>query len=244
MSFTGRRPSSSSSSSPTALAMSSMDFPDPAAEKDPRELDPSLEGAAGDSYVKCGKCQACYPMDLEVLGRGRIIECSVCGNKWFQTAERALTLTENFLMKDWTEERTRDAAESVKRFAGFELFVGNIPLSVSEKDLGAIFGNFGEIKSASLVTDNNGASKGYGFVKMGSAEDGHKAIKALNGIEIQGKSMLVKVGASNSGGGAGGGGRGGGFQGRGGGGGGGRGRGGGGYQGGRVGRGYSGGGGG
>lgn len=50
-----------------------MDFPgegvgspDPAAEKDPRELDPSLEGAAGDSYVKCGKCQACYPMDLEV----------------------------------------------------------------------------------------------------------------------------------------------------------------------------------
>lgn len=37
--------------------------------------------------------------NLQILGRGRIIECSVCGNKWFQTAERALTLTENFLMK-------------------------------------------------------------------------------------------------------------------------------------------------
>lgn len=34
-----------------------------------------------------------------MLGRGRTIECSVCGNKWFQTSERALTLTENFLMK-------------------------------------------------------------------------------------------------------------------------------------------------
>ncbi|CAN0158407.1 unnamed protein product, partial [Hapterophycus canaliculatus] len=122
----------------------------------------------------------------QVLGRGRIIECSVCHNKWFQTAERALTLTENFLMKGWTEDRAKDAAESVKRFAGFDLFVGNIPFSVSEKDLGAIFGNFGEVKSASLVTDENGESKGYGSIKMGSAEDGQKAIKALNGIEIQG----------------------------------------------------------
>lgn len=45
-----------------------------------------------------------YPISalvVQVLGRGRIIECSVCGNKWFQTAERALTLTENFLMKVW-----------------------------------------------------------------------------------------------------------------------------------------------
>ncbi len=34
------------------------------------------------------------------------------------------------------------------------------------QDLGAIFGNFGEIKSASLVTDSNGDSKGYGFIKV------------------------------------------------------------------------------
>ncbi|CAM9096469.1 unnamed protein product [Pylaiella littoralis] len=209
--------------SPSALPMAPMDFPGAGAgagspERDPRELDPALEGNAGDTYVKCGKCQACYAVKVEVLGRGRIIECSVCGNKWFQTAERALTLTENFLMKDWTENRAKDAAEAAKRVASFELFVGNIPLSVSEKDLGAIFGNFGDVKSATLVTDANGDSKGYGNVRMTSAEDGQKAIKALNGIEIQGKSMLVKVGASNASGAGGGGGRGRSFQGRGGGG--------------------------
>ncbi|CAM9554573.1 unnamed protein product, partial [Ectocarpus fasciculatus] len=259
----GRRRSSSSPH--TALSMAPpMDFggAEPA-EKDPREMDPSLQGNAGDTYVKCGKCQACYPMELEVLGRGRIIECSVCGNRWFQTAERALTLTENFLMKDWTEDRVEQTAEAVKKFAGFNLFVGNIPFSVSEKDLGAIFGNFGEVKSTALVTDENGDSRGYGSVKMGTEEDARKAIKALNGIEIQGRSMLVKVGASNSAGGGGGGGgggrmggggrngggggrmggggRGGGYQGRGGGGGGYQGGGGGGDQG-RGGGGYSGGG--
>lgn len=53
----------------SALSMTPMDFgagsSDPV-EKDPREVDPTLEGKAGDNYVKCGKCQACYPMDLAV----------------------------------------------------------------------------------------------------------------------------------------------------------------------------------
>lgn len=39
------------------------------AEKGPREMDPSLKGNAGDTYVKCGKCQACYPMELEVCAQ-------------------------------------------------------------------------------------------------------------------------------------------------------------------------------
>eukprot|EP00904_Undaria_pinnatifida_P014127 jgi/Undpi1/9845/HiC_scaffold_28.g12299.m1 len=251
----------SSPSLPAPLLMASMDFSDAAgpagaagAADSTANQDPDLLGSPGDHYVKCGKCQACYPMQLEVLGRGRTIECSVCGNKWFQTSERALTLTENFLMKEWSEDRAKDAAEGALRFAGFDLFVGNIPFSVSEKDLGAIFGNFGEVKSTTLVTDDYGDSKGYGFVKMGSSEDGQKAIMALNGIEIQGRSMLVKVGAGSAGGMAGGrgrgrGGGGGGYQGRGGGGGGGYqgrgGGGGGGYQGGggRGGRGGGGGGG-
>lgn len=56
----------SSTDFPGAGAGAGAGSPDPAAEKDPRELDPSLEGTAGDSYVKCGKCQACYPMDLDV----------------------------------------------------------------------------------------------------------------------------------------------------------------------------------
>lgn len=35
--------------------------------------------------------------------------------------------------QDWTEDRVEQTAEAVKKFAGFNLFVGNIPLSVSEK---------------------------------------------------------------------------------------------------------------
>lgn len=83
-SFTGRGrrrlPSAPpSSSSPSALSVMSMDFPGAGGaaaadgEKDPRELDPTLEGTAGDHYVKCGKCQACYPMQLEV----KLVSCDL-----------------------------------------------------------------------------------------------------------------------------------------------------------------------
>lgn len=54
---------------------------------------------------------------------------------------------------------------------GFFVFVSaamglGLSAHARTQDLGAIFGNFGEIKSANLVTDNNGDSKGYGFVKV------------------------------------------------------------------------------
>lgn len=53
--------------------MAPMDFPDgggvagSAGSAEPAaDQDPSLLGSPGDHYVKCGKCQACYPMKLEV----------------------------------------------------------------------------------------------------------------------------------------------------------------------------------
>lgn len=56
-----------------------------------------------------------------------------------QLRNNARTPPDFFHRQDWTEERAKDAAESVKRFAGFDLFVGNIPFSVSEKARGVTF---------------------------------------------------------------------------------------------------------
>lgn len=44
-----------------------------------------------------------------------------------------IPLTSALPAQDWTESRVAETAEAVKKFAGFNLFVGNIPFSVSEK---------------------------------------------------------------------------------------------------------------
>ena len=126
---------------------------------------------------------------------------------------------------------------------GKKLYVGNLPYSVRDSDLEDLFAAHGSVQSAQVIIERDtGRSKGFGFVEMSNDQEAQDAITALNGREMEGRTLTVNEarpkeegGGGRRGGGGGGGGYGGGGGGRGGGyggGGGGRGGGGGGYGGG------------
>jgi len=72
------------------------------------------------------------------------------------------------------------------------LYVGNLAYSVTDEDLRTIFSEFGEVQSASVITDKiSGQSKGFGFVEMPNNSEADKAIKALNGRDVKGRSIKV-----------------------------------------------------
>jgi RNA recognition motif-containing protein len=134
---------------------------------------------------------------------------------------------------------------------GKKLYVGNLPYSVRDSDLEDLFSPHGSVQSAQVIIERDtGRSKGFGFVEMSNDQEAQEAISALNGRDMEGRTLTVNEARPKEEGGGGGGGRrsgGGGGGGYGGGGGGGRGGGGGGYGGGGGGRGgggYGGGGGG
>ena len=132
---------------------------------------------------------------------------------------------------------------------GKKLYVGNLSYNTDSSALGELFSAHGTVQSAEIISDREtGRSKGFGFVEMGSDEEAQAAIAAMNGQEVDGRSLTVneaKPKEPRSGGfGGGGGGRSGGGGGYGGGGGGRSSGGGGGYGGGGGGGGYGGGGGG
>jgi RNA recognition motif-containing protein len=111
------------------------------------------------------------------------------------------------------------------------LYVGNLPFSVSEQELEDLFSQSGQVESANIVTDRDtGRSRGFAFVEMDTREAADAAIQALNGYELDGRSLTVNEArpkesrGAGRGGGFGGGGRSGGFGGGGRGGGGGYGR--------------------
>jgi len=73
-----------------------------------------------------------------------------------------------------------------------KLYVGNLSYSTTEEDIRDTFAKFGEVASAKLIIDpTNGRSKGFGFVEMTSDEDSDKAIAALNGTELHGRTITV-----------------------------------------------------
>jgi RNA recognition motif-containing protein len=98
------------------------------------------------------------------------------------------------------------------------LYVGNLPFGTTSSDLEQVFGQYGTVTKAQVITDREtGRSRGFGFVEMSSGAD--EAIQAMNGADFQGRRLTVneakpreerpRGGGGGYGGGGGGGGRGG-----------------------------------
>ena len=72
------------------------------------------------------------------------------------------------------------------------LYVGNLPHSTTEADLRNIFEAHGAIEKITLVTDRDtGRSRGFGFVEMTNASEADKAIAALNGTDLGGRTLTI-----------------------------------------------------
>ena len=98
---------------------------------------------------------------------------------------------------------------------GKKLYVGNLEYSVTDSALEQLFAQYGTVESAQVIMDRDtGRSKGFGFVEMKTDQEAQAAIAALNGKEVDGRSLTVnearpKEGGGGRGGFGGGGGRGG-----------------------------------
>ena len=77
---------------------------------------------------------------------------------------------------------------------GNKLYVGNLAYSVRDEDLNDAFSQFGAVSSAKVMMDREtGRSKGFGFVEMSSAEGAQAAINGLNGMSVDGRSIVVNL---------------------------------------------------
>jgi cold-inducible RNA-binding protein len=73
-----------------------------------------------------------------------------------------------------------------------KLFVGNFSFSTTEDDLRALFEPYGSIDSVAVVTDRDtGRSRGFGFVEMPDRGQAEKAIEALNGKDVGGRTLNI-----------------------------------------------------
>jgi RNA recognition motif-containing protein len=88
------------------------------------------------------------------------------------------------------------------------LFVGNLPFSISESDLRTLFEEYGSVERVSIITDRDtGKSRGFGFVEMADDQAAEKAIGGLNSKEFDGRALSVSEAKPKTEHGGGGGGR-------------------------------------
>ena len=74
-----------------------------------------------------------------------------------------------------------------------KLFVAKLPQHITSDRLKAMFESYGQVVDAKIIIDREtGKSKCYGFVEMATEEGAKAAIENLNGIQMEGKEILVK----------------------------------------------------
>ncbi|MBI1787878.1 MAG: RNA-binding protein [Acidobacteria bacterium] len=90
------------------------------------------------------------------------------------------------------------------------IFVGNLSFGAKEEELRALFENYGAVERVSIMTDREtGRSRGFAFVEMTNDAEGERAIAALNGTALGGRTLNINEArprAERAGGGFGGGG--------------------------------------
>jgi RNA recognition motif-containing protein len=70
------------------------------------------------------------------------------------------------------------------------LYVGNLPFNTTQVELEQLFGQYGTVTKAQVISDREtGRSRGFGFVEMSSGAE--EAINALNNAEFQGRRLTV-----------------------------------------------------
>lgn len=75
---------------------------------------------------------------------------------------------------------------------GRELYVGHMSYETTEEDLRRLFSVAGTVTSVHVITDpQTGKSKGCGYVRMASADEGKEAIDSLDGALLDGRIIAV-----------------------------------------------------
>lgn len=73
-----------------------------------------------------------------------------------------------------------------------KLYVGGLTYDVTDEELKQLFTEQGKVASATIIKDRfSGQSKGFGFVEMEDIKEGQGAIKALDGKELKGRTLVV-----------------------------------------------------
>eukprot|EP00743_Colponemidia_sp_Colp-15_P001701 GILK01001858.1.p1 GENE.GILK01001858.1~~GILK01001858.1.p1 ORF type:complete len:217 (-),score=21.05 GILK01001858.1:125-700(-) len=77
--------------------------------------------------------------------------------------------------------------------AGTQVYIGNIPKTVTWQQLKETFATVGKVLHADVALTEQGVSRGYGLVKFETAADAQKAINTFNNADFNGQKVVVKL---------------------------------------------------
>lgn len=139
------------------------------------------------NYLMCQSCKTAYLADSVLKTKSNRVKCEVCQKEWFQTADKLMKVDEMTEIIDMKPEKIADVKRIINdnnwpkypRVDKVGLFIGNLPYSYEEKDIIALFQEYGLV-GVSLVKDADGLSKGFAFIEVTSESIAQKVVDEMH----------------------------------------------------------------
>lgn len=91
------------------------------------------------------------------------------------------------------DNRNQEEREAAARNPGSNLFVTGIHPRLSESEVSRLFEKYGDVEGCSIMKDpHTQESRGFGFVKMVTAEQADAAKEGLQGENIEGRTLSIE----------------------------------------------------
>ncbi|XP_048234109.1 polyadenylate-binding protein 4-like [Ricinus communis] len=160
-----------------------------------KNLDASIDSAGLQSlFSKFGTILSCKVVEEHGKSKGY-------GFVQFDSEDSALaarTALHDTMLKEkklyvsrFVKKSERTTATSYDELKFTNLYVKNLSKDMTQDAFHNMFSAFGEIISAVIMQDHNGKSRGFGFVDFESPEDAKKAVDALNGYQLESRTLFV-----------------------------------------------------
>ncbi|GAA5918060.1 hypothetical protein JCM8208_006111, partial [Rhodotorula glutinis] len=161
-----------------------------------KNLDENIDNKAlHDTFAAFGNILSCK---VAVDGQGNSLGYGFVHYDTAEAARAAIEGVNGMLLNDKVvfvgihipkRERQAKIDEIKARFTN--LYIKNVPLEVDEAEFRSIFEPFGQVTSAVVSVDQDGKSKGFGFVNYEKHEDAAKAVDELHEKDYKGQPLYV-----------------------------------------------------
>ncbi|PKI83001.1 Multiple RNA-binding domain-containing protein 1 [Malassezia vespertilionis] len=136
--------------------------------------------------------------DPKVLGRTLSMGYGFVGFRVLDSAKQAQKAMNNYVLDGHTlavsfTKRGHDADDSKpQRAPSAKMLVKNVPFEATKKDLRALFGAYGQLKSVRLPRQVHGRTRGFGFVEFVSRREAENAMAALRHTHLLGRHLVLE----------------------------------------------------
>jgi len=124
---------------------------------------------------------------------GRSKGCAIVTYQNVREAERAIRELQDSVLDGRPIFVREDREAASTTVSGAQLFVGNLSYDTSWQDLKDHFRQSGDVERVEVIEDRDGRKKGFGTVKFYKQKDASNAMRRLNGLELQGRRLEVRL---------------------------------------------------